>query len=78
MLEFDTNKGEATVPRNKALGILVLAVGLVMLLGSALADIIGVGASPIVFGYKQIAGAVVGAALAIIGAFLSWWAGRGR
>jgi len=66
------------VPRNKALGIVVLAVGLVLLLGSALADIMGVGATPLVFGYKQLAGVAVGAVLAIIGALLYWWAGRGR
>ena len=78
MLEFDTYRGEATVPRNKALGIVVLAVGLVLLLGSALADIMGVGATPLVFGYKQLAGAAVGAVLAIIGALLYWWANRGR
>jgi len=49
-----------------------------MLLGSALADIIGVGANPLVFGYKQLAGAAVGAVLVIIGALLYWWASRGK
>jgi len=66
------------VPRNKPLGIVVLAVGLVLLLGSALADIMGVGATPLVFGYKQLAGAAVGAVVAIIGALLYWWTNRGR
>lgn len=63
--------------RNKGLGIAALAVGLVLLLGSALADIMGVGANPLVFGYKQLAGSVVGAVLAIIGALLYWRAGKG-
>ncbi len=63
--------------RNKGLGIAALAVGLVLLLGSALADIMGVGANPLVFGYKQLAGSVVGAVLVIIGALLYWRAGKG-
>jgi len=66
------------VPRNKALGIVVLAVGLVLLLGSALADIMGIGTHPLVFGHKQLAGAAVGAVVAIIGALLYWWTNRGR
>jgi hypothetical protein len=57
------------------LGIAILVVGLVLLLGSALADIMGVGANPLVFGYIQLAGCVVGAVLAIIGALLYWRAG---
>jgi hypothetical protein len=59
------------------LGIAALAVGLALLLGSALADIMGVGANPLVFGYKQLAGSVVGAVLVIIGASLYWRAGKG-
>jgi len=77
VLESGTNEGEATVSRNKGWGIGVLAVGLVLLLGSALADIMGVGANPLVFGYKQLAGSAVGAILVIIGALLYWRAGRG-
>jgi hypothetical protein len=40
------------------------------------ADIVGFGASPLVFGYKQLAGSAVGAALAIVGAVLYWRAAR--
>jgi hypothetical protein len=77
VLESGTNKEEAIVSRDKGLGIVVLAVGLVLLLGSALADIMGVGASPLVFGYRQLAGSAVGAVLVIIGALLYWRASRG-
>jgi hypothetical protein len=63
---------------NKGLGSVVLAVGLVLLLGSALADIVGVGGNPLVFGYKQLAGSAAGAVLVIIGALLYWRASRGN
>jgi uncharacterized membrane protein len=62
--------------RNKGLGTAVLAAGVVILLGSALADIVGAGASPLVFGYKQLAGSALGAILVIIGAWLYWWASQ--
>ncbi len=60
----------------KGWGMAVLAVGLVVMLGSALADILGVGASPLVFGYRQLAGTAVGLVLAAVGAVLYWRAGR--
>ncbi len=62
----------------KALSAAILAVGVVILLVSALADIIGLGGSPLVFGYKQLTGAAVGAVLAVGGAVLYWWFGRTR
>ena len=63
---------------NKGLGTAVLAAGLVLLLVSALADIVGVGANPLVFGYIQLAGSAVGAVLVIIGALVYWRATRGK
>jgi hypothetical protein len=68
---------EVSMTRNKSLAVGLLVVGVVILLGSAMADIIGLGAQPLVFGYKQIAGSAVGAALAVIGAVLYWRAGKG-
>jgi len=62
---------------NKGLGIVVLVAGLVVLLGSVLADIVGLGASPLVFGYRQLAGSAAGLVLLVIGAALYWRAGRG-
>jgi hypothetical protein len=62
--------------RNKSLAVGLIVVGVVVLLGSAMADIIGLGADPLVFGYRQLAGSVVGAALAVVGAVLYWRAGR--
>ncbi len=63
--------------RNKSLAVGLIVVGVVVLLGSAMADIIGLGAQPLVFGYKQLAGSAVGAALAVFGAVLYWRAGKG-
>jgi hypothetical protein len=65
------------VSRNKGWGAVVLAIGLVILLGSALADVVGVGATPLVFGYEQLAGSAVGAILVIVGTLLYWRASRG-
>jgi hypothetical protein len=62
---------------NKGLGIVVLVVGLVVLLGSVLADIVGLGSSPLVFGYRQLAGSAAGLVLVVIGAALYWRAGKG-
>jgi len=62
--------------RNKKLAIALLLVGLAIFLGSALADIVGLGDNPFVFGYKQLAGSVVGAVVSIAGAVLYWRAGR--
>lgn len=60
----------------KNLAIALLLVGLAILMGSALADIVGLGGSPFVFGYKQLAGSAVGAVVSTAGAVLYWRAGR--
>ncbi len=60
----------------KILGPILLAAGIVVLLVSALADILGLGANPTVFGYKQIAGSLAGIIVAIVGAVFYWLAGR--
>ena len=51
---------------NKQLGIALLVIGVIILLLSLLATSIGIGGAP-GFGYKQIAGTVVGAIIAIVG-----------
>jgi hypothetical protein len=51
----------------RTLGIIAAAIGLVIMAVSALADRIGLGAMPAVFGWKQVAGAVVGVVLVIGG-----------
>jgi hypothetical protein len=78
VLECSIGVGEVTMTGNKGWGMAILVVGLVVLLGSALADILGLGASPLVFGYRQLAGAAVGLVLVIVGAVLYWRAGRGK
>ena len=50
----------------KQLGIVLLVVGVIILLVSLLADTIGIGGAAR-FGYRQIAGAVVGVILAVVG-----------
>lgn len=61
---------------SKIIATVVLVAGVVILLVSALADILGLGGSPDVLGYKQMAGIAVGAIVAIVGAVLYWRAGR--
>jgi len=61
---------------NKTIASVVIAVGVLILLASALADIVGLGGSPQVFGYRQIAGSLVGAIIGAVGVVLYWWAGR--
>jgi hypothetical protein len=46
--------------------LILIGVGIVLLLVSLLADVLGIGGYPGI-GFKQIAGAVVGAVIAIIG-----------
>ena len=53
----------------KQLGVALLVIGVVILLLSLLADSIGIGGA-VRFGYRQIAGAVVGVIIAIAGYFL--------
>lgn len=63
--------------RNKRLAAAIAVVGVVIFLVSALADILGIGGNPLVFGYIQLAGVAVGGALAVAGTVLYWWFGRG-
>jgi len=51
------------------LGIALIVVGVLVILISLLADTLGVGSQPAIFGWKQILGAVVGAAIGIGGFF---------
>jgi len=60
---------------SKIITIVVLIAGIAILLLSALADIVGIGGAPNTLGYKQIAGIVVGAVVAIVGAVLYWRVG---
>ena len=55
----------------KKLGVLVAAAGVALAVISALADPIGLGAAEKGFGWKQIAGVVVGVAIAAFGARLA-------
>lgn len=52
---------------NRILSILMIAAGALLILVSLLADTIGVGAQPGIIGWKQILGAVIGAAVGIGG-----------
>lgn len=61
--------------RRKSIGIVLLVIGVLILLVSALADVVGLGADPQVFGYRQIAGAAVGAAIAVVGGVVYWRVG---
>jgi hypothetical protein len=53
----------------KGLSLILIVVGIIILLSSLLADMIGIGGYPGV-GYKQIIGAIVGAVISIIGLIL--------
>ena len=50
----------------KTLAIIMLVVGIILLLLSLVADIIGIGSSPI-FGTNQIIGTIIGVILAVVG-----------
>ncbi len=52
------------------LGILMIVAGVLLILASLLADTIGLGAQPGIIGWKQILGAVIGAAVGIGGIIL--------
>ena len=54
----------------KTIGIVVLVVGILILILSLIADVIGIGGSP-VFGYRQIIGVVVGAIVTVVGLLLT-------
>ncbi|MBN1451487.1 MAG: hypothetical protein JW963_10770 [Anaerolineales bacterium] len=51
----------------KTVGIALLAVGVIVLIVSLAADLIGFGGAADAFGYKQIIGAVVGVIVAVVG-----------
>ena len=54
----------------KTISTLLLVAGIILLILSLGADMVGLGATPI-FGYKQILGSVVGAVVVIAGFFMS-------
>jgi len=53
----------------KGLSLILIVVGIIILLVSLLADMIGIGGYP-GMGYKQIIGAIVGGVISIIGFIL--------
>ena len=55
--------------RIRTLGVILLALGVVMLVAATAADVIGLGQTN-AFGFKQIAGAAGGVLAAAIGSFL--------
>ena len=57
--------------RKKIVGIVLLVIGALILILSLIADLIGVGVNPVVFGYRQIIGTVVGVILIVVGSILS-------
>lgn len=57
-------------PLAQRIGRILLLLGLVITLVSALADVIGLGASPEAFGYRQLIGTAVGLLLLVIGVTL--------
>ena len=62
--------------KSRVVGAVLLVAGVAILLISALADVVGLGASATVFGYWQILGSLAGAIVAVAGAVLYWRAGR--
>ena len=54
----------------RRLGVILLFLGVVILIVSAEADVIGLGQAVTAFGFKQIVGCVTGALVAVAGAFL--------
>ena len=49
------------------MGIVLLVVGIVLALVAALADVIGLGADVGTFGWRQLAGTIVGGLIVLIG-----------
>jgi hypothetical protein len=54
----------------KIAGIALLVVGILVLILSLMADLVGIGRWP-VFGYKQIIGSVAGVIAIVVGLFLA-------
>ena len=59
-------------------GIALAVLGLVLAIVSGLADLTGLGANQEEFGWKQIAGLIVGFAAIDVGAVLAWLGLRRR
>jgi len=53
----------------KGLSLILVVIGIIILLVSLLADVLGIGGYPGI-GYKQILGAILGAVISIIGFIL--------
>jgi len=60
------------------LGLGLVLIGLVLLLVSGLADVVGLGDPTATFGWKQVLGLLVGVALVVAGAIIAWRARRER
>lgn len=54
----------------KIAGIVLLVLGIVILILSLIADLVGIGVSPM-FGYRQIIGTVAGVIVAAVGLVLA-------
>jgi tetrahydromethanopterin S-methyltransferase subunit F len=54
----------------RTLGIAMIFIGILLMLVSLLADVIGVGWHPEVFGWKQILGTAAGVVLSLVGVYL--------
>jgi len=76
VLESDSGAMEVSMMGNKSVADGLIVVGIVVLLTSGLADVIGVGGQRRVVGYKQVAGSAVGAVVTVVGVELYWRAGR--
>jgi hypothetical protein len=63
---FSLQQGDITMGNKKTISIVLMAVGVILLIGSLAIDTIGLGGFT-GFGYKQIIGTVVGVILAIVG-----------
>ncbi len=60
------------------LGAALVLLGLALAIVSGLADLIGLGAKQEEFGWKQIAGLIVGFAVADVGGVIAWLGIRQR
>jgi hypothetical protein len=58
--------GDDSMEGKKKLGIVLLVLGIVVLILSLAADLIGIGVVP-AFGYKQIAGVILGVVAGVAG-----------
>ena len=61
---------------SKTVGIIVAVVGLVVVLAFVLADVIGIGQHPDIFGTRQLIGTVVGIVIVVVGAIMYLRASR--